>query len=311
MTKSQLNLSLILMSLLMVLLILYIYASNQIIYWSDLSIRPIEHENLYPETYLITYATGPDYVKKNQLFTAYSGLMQPFKNIIMYNEKHIDRNFYQKNKEILSLKTGAGYWLWKPYFILKTLETVPENAIVMYLDGGIMLTKDITELLKDVDKHQMVLVDYFYDEYGNVGTKSPRSVLEKTNCDTKECRKSPHILAAFGVFKNTPQVRKFVKYWLTLCEDPNLLVHPQSTKLGEHTEFVSFQQDETLLSIVNYKMNIGQKLIPHPEFAKLYGIHHRRKNNRPLLRELLTKQDKISWQGKFYKEVNKIFGYQA
>ena len=33
-------------------------------------------------------------------------------------------DFYQQNKFILDHKIGAGYWLWKPFIILDTLELI-------------------------------------------------------------------------------------------------------------------------------------------------------------------------------------------
>ena len=38
-----------------------------------------------------------------------------------YGPEGIDIYFKQKNIDILSRKRGNGFWLWKPYFILKTL----------------------------------------------------------------------------------------------------------------------------------------------------------------------------------------------
>ena len=35
----------------------------------------------------------------------------------VFNTQDIDNEFYQKNIEILKQPKGAGYWLWKPYFI--------------------------------------------------------------------------------------------------------------------------------------------------------------------------------------------------
>lgn len=45
-----------------------------------------------------------------------------FDKIILYLPTDIDKKFYEKNKNILSQKRSGGYWLWKPYFIVKTLE---------------------------------------------------------------------------------------------------------------------------------------------------------------------------------------------
>ena len=43
---------------------------------------------------------------------------------IEYNERDIPKDFFNENKEILTMKRGGGYWLWKPFFILKTLNFI-------------------------------------------------------------------------------------------------------------------------------------------------------------------------------------------
>ena len=45
-------------------------------------------------------------------------------------EDLVQTNFYQENKKILDQKTGAGYWLWKPYYILEVLKSAEENDFV-------------------------------------------------------------------------------------------------------------------------------------------------------------------------------------
>ncbi len=41
--------------------------------------------------------------------------------IISYGDKDLDLEFREKHKSLLSFNRGYGYWIWKPYLILKTL----------------------------------------------------------------------------------------------------------------------------------------------------------------------------------------------
>ena len=69
-----------------------------------------------------------------------------------FGPEDIDQQFRIKNKDILSRKRGNGYWLWKPYFILKTLkEKLNEGDYIIYTDAGILYmdsTWKIIEFLK-------------------------------------------------------------------------------------------------------------------------------------------------------------------
>ncbi|MBK8082908.1 MAG: hypothetical protein IPK28_03210 [Devosia sp.] len=39
--------------------------------------------------------------------------------------------------EIMRVKRGAGYWLWKPFLIDRTLAALPEGAILLYTDAAL------------------------------------------------------------------------------------------------------------------------------------------------------------------------------
>ena len=41
-----------------------------------------------------------------------------------YTRKQLETTqFYKDNKKILDSPTGAGWWIWKPYYILETLKS--------------------------------------------------------------------------------------------------------------------------------------------------------------------------------------------
>lgn len=71
-----------------------------------------------------------------------------------YSPNDIDPDFKNKNKYIFSLPRGNGYWLWKPYFILKTLkEKLNEGDYLIYTDAGILYmnsTYTIIEFMKKI-----------------------------------------------------------------------------------------------------------------------------------------------------------------
>ena len=64
-----------------------------------------------------------------------------------YSPNDIDNEFKEKNKNILIRKRGNGYWLWKPYFMLKTLkEKLNDGDYLIYTDACI-LYKDNVKIL--------------------------------------------------------------------------------------------------------------------------------------------------------------------
>ena len=65
-----------------------------------------------------------------------------------YNFDDIDLNFKKKNEDILSRERGNGYWLWKPYFILKAFkEKLNKGDYLIYTDAGIYYCKNLIKFL--------------------------------------------------------------------------------------------------------------------------------------------------------------------
>ena len=56
-----------------------------------------------------------------------------------YTPDDIDPEFKKKNEDILNRPRGNGYWLWKPYFLYRTLEEkLDYGDFLIYSDAGIL-----------------------------------------------------------------------------------------------------------------------------------------------------------------------------
>jgi hypothetical protein len=69
--------------------------------------------------------------------------MNIFSNILIITDKILEKRchiFWNKHKNfILKNNRGYGYWLWKSFIILKTLESIDEEDIIVYADSGCSL----------------------------------------------------------------------------------------------------------------------------------------------------------------------------
>ena len=81
--------------------------------------------------YLVNYA-DITHKKAQQQNTQTAINIAKFDNVFAFNRNDIDQSFIKKNKHILDLKRGAGYWMWKPYVIKKALELIEEDEILFY-----------------------------------------------------------------------------------------------------------------------------------------------------------------------------------
>ena len=48
----------------------------------------------------------------------------------------LSTDFYQRDQKILDQARGTGFWSWKPHIILKTLNKIGKNDLLIYPDIG-------------------------------------------------------------------------------------------------------------------------------------------------------------------------------
>lgn len=229
-----------------------------------------------PDVHLVTYATKPlysytrEYVvdyKKQQAELNQLGLENGF-IIHAYDDEWLkSTDFYEKNIKILSEPRGAGYWLWKPYIILTTLETIPENDIVFYLDidhyfipnvgdrNFISLIKEHLE--RDVyDSAREAPSQLFFNNSPTTIKQCRRDAYILTGCDSERYWNAIMIQAGYQCWKNNLDSIKLAKEWLRFCCDKRILTDIPSQLGEEYPEYVDHRHDQTVLSLLVQKYNL-------------------------------------------------------
>lgn len=181
-----------------------------------------------------------------------------FDSFIQYSPDDIDKNFYEKNKEILSIDKGNGLWLWKPYFIYKTLLGVNYNDIVFYCDAGSFFIRNANKILKtmkdDIWVSDIPLIEKQY-------TKKECFFL--MDCNEEFYRESNQIQANFIAIRKNEKTIRFIKEWLDYCCNINI-ISPISNNLKFKNDsiFIEHREDQSVLSLLCKKWNINTHLDP-------------------------------------------------
>jgi hypothetical protein len=133
---------------------------------------------------------------------------------VHFMPSHIEAKFKEDHAGILNQERGAGYWLWKPYFILKALNDADPLDIIVYTDAGVEFVADVNNLINEMDSDIMV--------FGNGwrhGDWCKGDVLLAMGAhdyvDHDQCQASCVILRV------TDYAKKFVGEWLRWGCNPN------------------------------------------------------------------------------------------
>jgi hypothetical protein len=180
-----------------------------------------------------------------------------FDKIIGYSDKDLinDTSFWSQHSNfILNNARGYGYWLWKSYIIKKTMETLNDNDILLYLDCGCELNI----------KNKNILMNYF--EF-----VKKESIIGTLTCIEKEWNKMDLLLKLdmlHDKYLNTPmhqagailfcinhKTRDLVNKWYELSSDYHNI--DDSKSIAKNFDyFKEHRHDQSIFSLLTKKYNL-------------------------------------------------------
>lgn len=167
-----------------------------------------------------------------------------------YGPENIDFEFKEKNKDILSRKRGNGCWLWKPYFILKTLkEKLEDGDYLIYTDAGILYmnsTHNIIEFLNRQNE-EMWMIRLRYPEKKH--TKRDAFIL--LGVDMPFYSDTPQYMAGIQVYRKSKFTEKFLEELLYYSQDKRIITDDPNTQgFPNYNIFVENRHDQSVLSLL-------------------------------------------------------------
>lgn len=169
-----------------------------------------------------------------------------------YGPDDIDSNFKQKNKDILSRKRGNGYWLWKPYFINKTLiERMNEGDYLIYTDSCVLYLNSIKQLIIALKKKNLEMWMLKSSSIEKKYTKRDAFIL--MGADSAFYTDTNQYSANIQIYKKSKYIEKFVEELLYYSQDKRIITDDKNT-LGfqNYKEFKDNRHDQTVLSLLLY-----------------------------------------------------------
>ncbi|MBQ2379310.1 MAG: hypothetical protein II295_02850, partial [Akkermansia sp.] len=159
---------------------------------------------------------------------------------------------------------GFGYWCWKPYIILKTLEKMPENGVLLYCDAGCHLNPaGLPRLYDYVDElnHNDLGIKAFYTHFGCIDVRERRwtkgDVFDYFGCrDQKDITDSLQVAATQVFIRKTAASVQFVREWLAAIEADFSLITDDASRGKNLSGFLEHRHDQSLFSVL-FKLRGG------------------------------------------------------
>lgn len=200
---------------------------------------------------LINYANKS--FRKSQKLNSQTGKKEGlFDKVISYKPTDIDKDFAKKNIEILKQKRGNGYWLWKPYFIKKTLEQMNFGDFLFYCDSGSYFTNSIQDLITLSIKVGQDIIPFELAHLESSWTKRDAFVL--MNCEDIQYYNTNQRLGGFILIKKTELSMSFVDNWINFAQDKRILTDLENVLgLENYSGFKEHRHDQSIFSLLTKK----------------------------------------------------------
>jgi len=215
---------------------------------------------------LINY--GHNGFEHSQALNEKSGLEKGgFTHVTKYRFGDLGQDFTTKNNHILSQSRGAGYWLWKPYFILENLKKMNEGDILCYSDAAITFLGDMGEYFDECINDEKGIVLFFNASQLNYQwTKRDCFVLMEMDGMSPPGDPTPcgpyarQANAAIQICRKTDFSISFYEEYLKLCEDERILTDIPNTQGKPNYEgFRDHRHDQSILSLLRFKYKVRSR----------------------------------------------------
>ena len=206
--------------------------------------------------YLASFATPKFYESQKKLNL--SALKFGIDEVIPYNDRILKKTlFYRQNKAILNQERGAGYWLWKPYIILDTINKINDVDLLFYSDAGAEITRDISPLVDICIAQEGILLFKHIHRYLTNKEWTKRDCFVLMNCDSEAYWNAEQVRSNFQLYMKNEKNRKFLEEWMHYCKIPEIITDlPNTCGLNNFPEFKDHRHDQSVLSLLAVKYGI-------------------------------------------------------
>lgn len=198
--------------------------------------------------------------------------------------------FYKEHGSFVSdNQRGFGYWLWKPFVVLKKLNDIPVGDVIIYADIGCELSPQggavFSDYMKLLNSQNIVCFNTGNGNQELCWTK--KELIDYFNLPIFKTTEQ-QIAATFFVIKNNNFSKHFVAEWLRIaCLNDYVYINDYLT-IQQSLLFIEHRHDQSIFSMLIKKHNISPltQLTEYPlsmykknSYVLIFPVHTLRTKN--------------------------------
>jgi hypothetical protein len=182
-----------------------------------------------------------------------------FNNIIAITDIDLsrDKEFWNRHSEFIrNNNRGFGYWIWKPYIILKTLNNMKNGDVLLYCDSGCELNykkKDHMNNLINMANQKHLIVTHSSCIKNIEWTK--KELFDFMGLSREQIGETAQLQATVIMLKKTDTIMSLINEWYNIACNYNI-INDSLNKYIQYPEFREHRHDQSIFSLLCLKYNL-------------------------------------------------------
>lgn len=204
--------------------------------------------------YFLTFGAGQqgyiDAAKRLQAEAESTGIFHRAFNVGESNLRG-DKSFWERHEKFIEENPrGYGYWIWKPYIILKVLEGLAEGDILIYADAGCEFDMRLVNMIPRIGPVLARKKILGVLGISNDITHTKSSVSNILGLVGLPTMRLGHIQAGLLYIHKCDETIRFIQKWYDkCCLDPHM-IDDSPSRLPNHKEFKEHRHDQSVFNIL-------------------------------------------------------------
>ena len=179
-----------------------------------------------------------------------------FASVLGFTPADIASAYAAAHAAILGAERGAGFWLWKPYFVARTFSDLAEGDVLMYADAGCEFVGDPRRYIAIARRHGFLGFRIEAEHTLQRWTKG--DVFDRLGLEVGVFGMEAQLVGGIFLIKKDAKGERFVREWLRACEDEQLISDLPSLT-PNHESFQGHRHDQAIYSVLVFKL--GMQLV--------------------------------------------------
>jgi hypothetical protein len=175
-----------------------------------------------------------------------------FDRVVSYTPRDIDGEFFARNRDVLVQARGNGYWLWKPYFIRRSLDLLRDGDALFYCDAGAYFVAPIAPFIECCFRAEQDVFPTEMQLFEKDWTKRDAFLL--LGCDAADFAQSLQRQASYILLRKSASAVAFADEFLRYAQDVRVLTD-RANEMGEpdYPGFREHRHDQSIFSLLTKK----------------------------------------------------------